>query len=55
MNHLVYQPKVFGCSFWAIANQRPLVANQYDLFMKFLSMSRNGQVASDDCNGQVFF
>lgn len=49
------QPHVFSCTFWTIANQNPPNDNQYDLFMHFLDMNRNGQVASGSCNGQEFF
>jgi hypothetical protein len=35
--------------------QEPHVNNQNDLFVHFLVISRNGQVATDGCNGQVFF
>ena len=35
--------------------QEPHVNNQNDLFMHFLVINRNGQVATDGCNGQVFF
>lgn len=36
-------------------NQKSMADNQSDLFMHVLSMSQNGQVATNDCNGQVFF
>ena len=36
-------------------SQKPLGVNHDDLFMHFLVMRRNGQVATNGCSEQVFF
>ena len=40
---------------WTVGNQNTLLDNQNDLSMHLLAMSCNEQVATDICNGQVFF
>ena len=54
-----WKPLVGSCSTlrycpWAVY-QKLIVDNHNDLFMHFLTTRRNGQVATDDCNGLVFF
>jgi hypothetical protein len=46
---------VFGCGFWTMNNQNPLVANQSGIFMHSLAMSCIGRIASDGCIEQGFF
>jgi hypothetical protein len=43
----VVELKAFACDFWIIDNWHPMINNLDDLFMHFLTMSREGQVAMD--------
>jgi hypothetical protein len=43
----------FGCGFLTMDNQIPPVYNENDLFMHFLAMSHNGQVATDKVQRMV--
>ena len=49
------QPEDFGYPLSKNYSQTSMVDNQNDLFMHFLSMRHNGQVATNDCNGHVLF
>lgn len=55
INQLGWLPKDLGYPMSKNRNQKPPVDNQNYLFMYFLAMSRNDQVAMDGCKGQVFF
>lgn len=45
MNRFGCQLEVFDCAFQKFGNKKPSVVNQNDLFINYLAMNCNGQIA----------